>query len=109
MDNTYVYTVEGNTSSTSGVVANGGAVSKKKYKLNYDRLAGYGRPCYDTESEPEKDNGQGYILYTVKNSDTLWGIAERFYGKGTEWKKIAEANGLKNTVIRGGDVLKIPC
>ena len=46
VDNTYVYTVEGNTSSSSGVVANGGAVAKKKYKLTYDRIAGYGRPDY---------------------------------------------------------------
>ena len=46
VDNTYVYTVEGNTSSSSGVVANGGAVAKKKYKLTYNRIAGYGRPDY---------------------------------------------------------------
>ena len=30
----------------SGVVANGGAVEKKKYKLTYSRIAGYGRPKY---------------------------------------------------------------
>ncbi len=46
VDKTHVYTVEGNTSSASGVVANGGAVEKKKYKLNYSRIAGYGRPKY---------------------------------------------------------------
>lgn len=46
VDATYVYTVEGNTSSKSGVVANGGAVEKKKYNLNYSRIAGYGRPKY---------------------------------------------------------------
>lgn len=49
VDSTYVYTVEGNTSSASGVVANGGCVAKKKYKINYSRIAGYGRPDY-TES-----------------------------------------------------------
>lgn len=47
VDKTYVYTIEGNTSSTSGVVANGGCVSKKKYNLSYNRIAGYGRPNYD--------------------------------------------------------------
>ena len=46
VDSRYVYTVEGNTSSASGVVDNGGAVAKKKYRLNYDRLAGFGRPAY---------------------------------------------------------------
>ena len=49
VDGTYVYTVEGNTSSASGVVANGGAVAMKKYKKNYNRIYGYGRPKYDAE------------------------------------------------------------
>lgn len=49
VDAKYVYTVEGNTSSASGVVANGGAVAMKKYKLNYQYIAGYGCPAYDTE------------------------------------------------------------
>jgi peptidoglycan hydrolase-like protein with peptidoglycan-binding domain len=42
-----VFTIEGNTSSTSGVVDNGGMVCKKSYPLAYDRIAGYGRPDYD--------------------------------------------------------------
>lgn len=46
VDTDYVYTIEGNTSSASGVVANGGAVEKKKYSLTYNRIAGYGRPEY---------------------------------------------------------------
>lgn len=54
VDRTYVYTVEGNTSSTSGVVANGGGVFCKKYKLNYARIYGYGRPAYDAEPVDNK-------------------------------------------------------
>lgn len=50
VDKTYVYTIEGNTSSSSDVVANGGAVREKKYKLNYNRIYGYGRPLYDEEA-----------------------------------------------------------
>ncbi len=49
VDGTYVYTVEGNTSGANGVVANGGGVCKKKYKLSYNRLAGFGRPVWDTD------------------------------------------------------------
>lgn len=49
VDKTYVYTIEGNTSSASGVIANGGAVAKKKYKLNYSRIHGYGIIDYDPE------------------------------------------------------------
>lgn len=53
VDSKYVYTVEGNTSSASGVVANGGAVAKKKYALNNTRLAGYGRPNWGMDFEGE--------------------------------------------------------
>lgn len=62
VDKTYVYTVEGNTSSASGVVANGGAVNKKKYRLNYDRLAGYGRPAYDVEYKADSTPVTKYTL-----------------------------------------------
>ena len=54
VDTLYVYTIEGNTSSTSGVIANGGGVFKKKYAKTYSRIAGYGRPKYDTTSTPTK-------------------------------------------------------
>lgn len=49
VDSKKVYTIEGNTSSASGVVANGGGVFKKSYDLTYSRIAGYGRPAYDVE------------------------------------------------------------
>lgn len=55
VDNTYVYTVEGNTSSAKGVVANGGAVATKKYKLTYERIAGYGRPIYGTVDSSDNE------------------------------------------------------
>lgn len=49
-DSKYVYTVEGNTSGASGVIANGGGVCKKKYALTNSKIAGYGYPNYDNES-----------------------------------------------------------
>ena len=51
-DDQYVYTIEGNTSSASGVVANGGCVAKKKYALTNSRIYGYGRPKYDEATKP---------------------------------------------------------
>jgi len=42
-----VVTIEGNTSSEVGVIANGGCVRKKSYSLNYSRILGYGRPAYE--------------------------------------------------------------
>lgn len=42
VDSSRVYTVEGNTSSSSGVVANGGCVARKSYSISYSRIMGYG-------------------------------------------------------------------
>ena len=51
LDGNTVYTIEGNTSPSSGVVANGGCVAKKSYSRNYGRIAGYGRPNYSLIKE----------------------------------------------------------
>lgn len=53
VDESYVYTIEGNTSGANGVIANGGGVCKKKYRLTYNRIAGYGRPDYGVMAETE--------------------------------------------------------
>ena len=50
VDNNKVYTVEGNTSSASGVVANGGGVAEKSYTREYIRIYGYGYPIYQDDS-----------------------------------------------------------
>lgn len=52
VDASRVYTIEGNTSNASGVVANGGGVAKKSYALTDKSIAGYGRPKYDAEAAP---------------------------------------------------------
>ena len=49
VDGNKVYTIEGNTSGASGVIANGGGVCKKSYSLSYDKIVGYGRPNYAAE------------------------------------------------------------
>lgn len=52
---TTVYTIEGNTSSAAGIVANGGCVRKKSYARDYSGIAGYGRPLYDAEAPEKKE------------------------------------------------------
>ena len=55
VDGSKVYTIEGNTSGASGVVANGGGVCRKSYSLTYAKIYGYGRPAYDEEPADPKD------------------------------------------------------
>lgn len=56
-----VYTIEGNTSAAAGVVANGGAVAKKSYVLNYIKIGGYGRPDYSLIEEEIDMTIDGFI------------------------------------------------
>ncbi len=50
--------------------------------------------------------------YTVVKGDTLWAIAKRFYGDGSKWPTIYEANkeviGANPNLILPGQVLVIP-
>lgn len=58
-------------------------------------------------------------IYTVVKGDCLWSIAKKFYGDGSKWKKIYEANpkvcgkpykkgGITYVMIHPGDKLTIP-
>lgn len=66
-DTTYVYTNEGNTSSAAGVVANGGSVRSKSYKLNDAAIDGYVWIDWGTEAEPESWKATGTATATVDN------------------------------------------
>ena len=50
VDNSKVYTIEGNTTKALWVVSNGGEVCKKSYNLKNSSIVGYGRPDYKTDS-----------------------------------------------------------
>lgn len=53
-----VYTIEGNTSSLPGVVANGGCVRDKSYPIGASYIGGYGRPNYSIVPEEDDDMDQ---------------------------------------------------
>ncbi|MGM9647250.1 MAG: peptidoglycan-binding protein [Eubacteriales bacterium] len=93
VDGKYVYTVEGNTSSASGVVANGGCVEKKKYKLGYQYIAGYGRPAYDGEKSYPKITVLEFQQAAIKD-----GYKFPKYGADGEWGSECESVAKKAIV-----------
>lgn len=88
VDSSRVYTVEGNTSGASGVVENGGGVFKKSYALNYSKIAGYGRPLYETiEEEKEAEEIEMKVYNTVEEcpkyaQETIQKLVDKGYLKG---------------------------
>ena len=70
VDANKVYTIEGNTSSEAGVVANGGAVRKKSYSLSYSKIVGYGRPKYDAETKKEEAKKEEPKKVETQKADT---------------------------------------
>ena len=70
VDDSKVYTIEGNTSDVNYVDGNGGKVCKKSYPIGASYIAGYGRPKYDTTVdvpvEEEKEESTDKVIDTVK-------------------------------------------
>ena len=61
------------------------------------------------EAAPEPAPEPAARTYTVVSGDTLWAIAERFYGDGNKYQVIADASGVSNPdLIYPGQVLTIP-
>lgn len=99
VDSNYVYTIEGNTSSDEGVVANGGSVNDKKYKLNYNRIAGYGRPKYSILPEEEPVPTPTVTKKTI--DEVAKEVIEGKYGNGEERKEKLEAEGYNYSEVQG--------
>lgn len=61
----------------------------------------------EAAAEPEPE--PAVRTYTVESGDSLWAIAERFYGDGSKYQAIADASGIPNPdLIQPGQVLTIP-
>lgn len=80
--NGYFYTIEGNTSSASGVVANGGAVAYKSYSISSAKSAGhkFARPDYSLVGTVTTSNST--TTTTISNTNTL-NKTEKWVGKVT--------------------------
>ncbi|MBW3086210.1 hypothetical protein KEM60_02421 [Austwickia sp. TVS 96-490-7B] len=65
-----------------------------------------GSADYEDEGEDDDSDEQEYV---VESGDTLWGLAERFYGDGSQYTRIAEANDMDDpNILDVGQVLIIP-
>ena len=67
VENGRVYTIEGNTSSSAGVVPNGGGVFRKSYDLHARFIGGYGRPNWsvlvnDDDDGDDSDDGDDDVV-----------------------------------------------
>lgn len=86
VDGTYFYTVEGNTTGASGVVANGGGVAKKKYSISGQKgKVLFGHPKYDTIKKSIKEIAQEVI-------DGKWGTGidrkNRLHAAGYDYAEV---------------------
>ncbi|HTX93607.1 MAG TPA: LysM peptidoglycan-binding domain-containing protein [Mycobacterium sp.] len=64
-------------------------------------------PVAEAAAEPAPE--PAVRTYTVESGDSLWAIAERFYGDGSKYQAIADASGISNPdLIQPGQVLTIP-
>lgn len=127
VDDTYVYTVEGNTSGASGVIPNGGGVCKKRYNRTYSSIYGYGRPDYSLIGQntiedddqvklyelskgskgSEVESLQCLLIHKHKISCGIWGMDGDF-GSWTEKavKTFQQKRGLSVDGVCGTDTWK---
>lgn len=104
---THVYTIEGNTSSAAGVVANGGCVREKSYSLSYARIGGYGRPNWGIiplkEDKKEEDEDM-----TQEQFNKMFTVAMNEYRKSLQdndsntWSKEGRDWAVSSGLIQGG-------
>ncbi|MCK9628326.1 MAG: LysM peptidoglycan-binding domain-containing protein [Bacteroidales bacterium] len=72
--------------------------------IHGSRSSSNDEPSYS--SAPQTRKSGGYVYYTVRRGDTLWGISKKF--EGVTLNDILELNGLtKNSKIAPGKKLKI--
>lgn len=64
------------------------------------------------KERPRVDNSVQPKTYTIKSGDCLWNISKKYYGNGSDYKKIYDANknviGGNPNLIHPGQVLIIP-
>ena len=97
VDGTFVYTIEGNTASASGVIPNGGMVAEKRYYKTSSYIAGYGRPDWNLVKEDEEMSYETWKEYMEQYRKEL---QEK---PGSGWSEAARKWATENGVFIGGN------
>tara|TARA_Y100000310_G_C20530556_1_gene738221 strand:- start:59 stop:1108 length:1050 start_codon:yes stop_codon:yes gene_type:complete len=91
-------------------------LSKSSGKPTFGTISFIGKPreltikMHNNGYESKKES---FTVYTVQPGDTLWTIAEEYYGSGDQWALIARLNEIellsnKSILIDAGQIIKIP-
>ena len=70
------------------------ALTLREYKLKSALAATAGEGRTTPSALTREEERSTPRTYTVRAGDSLWGIATRFYGDGTQWRTLAEKNGI---------------
>ena len=95
-----VYTIEGNTSSASGVIPNGGCVRAKSYNLTATYICGYGRPDWSLVGESAEQEDEDMTLDRFKELMKEYRAELQDNDCGT-WSKDAREWAIANGLIGG--------
>lgn len=104
----YVDVMKGSITKDGGVYTNqvtgGGSSSTKKPSSNSSSSAS--KPSNKPASKPKS---KWKATHTIKAGDTMWDLAQKYYGDPTKWTKISNANGKPNPrTLQIGRKLYIP-
>lgn len=86
-------------------------VSLKQWRDYSTKVAVVEKTSVSVKTERDASNAPSAKTYTVVAGDCLWAIARRFYGRGSDWTRIYDANKDKISnpnLIYPGQVFVIP-
>lgn len=92
----------------------GWATSPKYAETLYNCIRVYDLEKYDSSNaiepipSPIPKPIENEIVHIVVKGDTLWSISKKYLGDGVKWRKIMYYNNLSSTLIKVGQVIKIP-
>jgi hypothetical protein len=79
------------------------------FKLGLDKMTDANAAQSESLTRLDVDLDRRAILYRVQPGDTLWSLAERFYGSGRSWQQIAHANSIpEGEGLTAGAIIRIP-